>query len=131
VITSKAFIDRTGIQVPRTKYLYLEDVRAGVGTIEKLRTLLGVRWFPKRVRARCPKPDRHQPAVVLFTSGSEKAPKAVPLTPEKLLSDQRAGGPVMELASKDVMLGVLPAFHSFGMNVTGLLPILCGIRVVR
>ena len=33
--------------------------------------------------------DPHKPAVVLFTSGSEKAPKAVPLTHANIISDQR------------------------------------------
>ena len=38
-----------------------------------------------------PAADPDRPAVVLFTSGSEKAPKAVPLTHRNILSDQRGG----------------------------------------
>jgi long-chain-fatty-acid--[acyl-carrier-protein] ligase len=69
--------------------------------------------------------------VVLFTSGSEKAPKAVPLTHANLLSCQRAVVSVMGVTSGDVLLGFLPAFHSFGLTITTLLPLLTGIRVVH
>jgi long-chain-fatty-acid--[acyl-carrier-protein] ligase len=69
--------------------------------------------------------------VVLFTSGSEKAPKAVPLTHGNILSDQRGCLTMLRLTRRDSMLGFLPAFHSFGMSVTGLLPLLTGIKVVH
>jgi long-chain-fatty-acid--[acyl-carrier-protein] ligase len=69
--------------------------------------------------------------VVLFTSGSEKAPKAVPLTHRNVLSNQKAAVEFFELTREDSLLGFLPAFHSFGTTVTGLLPILSGFRVVR
>jgi long-chain-fatty-acid--[acyl-carrier-protein] ligase len=72
-----------------------------------------------------------QPAVVHFTSGTEKAPKAVPLTHGNMLSDMRAGAPFLNLLREDSILGFLPAFHSFGMTVTGLLPLLGGMRVVH
>jgi long-chain-fatty-acid--[acyl-carrier-protein] ligase len=131
VVTSKAFIDRTGIEVPGTDYLFLEEVGRGIGRLEKLTTLLKVALVPGSVRKWLPRIDPEQPAVVLFTSGSEKAPKAVPLTHKNILSDQRSGIIVMELKRTDIFFGFLPAFHSFGMTVTGLLPLLGGIRVVR
>src|SRR5204863_88343 len=131
VVSSKAFIDRTGIEIAKTQYLFLEDLRATIGKFELLRTLLRVRWQGGGIERRAAKATPDQPAVVLFTSGSEKAPKAVPLTHNNILSDQRSGIPVMGLTRKDVLLGFLPAFHSFGMTVTSLLPLLSGIRVVH
>jgi long-chain-fatty-acid--[acyl-carrier-protein] ligase len=131
VVTSKAFIDRTAIAVKGTQYVYLEEVGKGVGAWEKLRTLLGVKLFPGSVRARVPKPKPDDYAVVLFTSGSERAPKAVPLTHRNLLTDQRAGISVFGLTRADCALGFLPTFHSFGLSITTLLPLLAGIRVVH
>src|SRR5207302_1362381 len=122
VVTSKAFIDRTGVAVEGTEYLFLEDVRKNLGKVEQLLMLLGVRFRPGRVRRRVPKPAPDQPAVVLFTSGSEKAPKAVPLTHANLLSNQRSGLAVLGLTRQDSVLGFLPAFHSFGMTITGRKP---------
>jgi long-chain-fatty-acid--[acyl-carrier-protein] ligase len=78
-----------------------------------------------------PRVDPDSPAVVLFTSGSEKAPKAVPLTHRNMLADQRAGIPVLGFTRKDILLSFLPPFHSFGLNVTGLLPLLNGMRMVH
>jgi long-chain-fatty-acid--[acyl-carrier-protein] ligase len=130
-VTSRAFIDRTQIEVKGVEYLYLEDLRQGIGKWALLRTLLKVRWRPGSVRAGVPQTDLDKPAVVLFTSGSEKAPKAVPLTHRNLLSNQRAGIEVLDLTRMDSVVGFLPAFHSFGMSITGLLPLLTGIRVVR
>ncbi|HJZ58187.1 MAG TPA: phosphopantetheine-binding protein, partial [Gemmataceae bacterium] len=47
VVTSKAFIDRTQVEVPGTQFLFLEEVRADIGRFELLRRLIGVRWFPQ------------------------------------------------------------------------------------
>src|SRR5205085_4494166 len=123
--------DRSGVSIEGVQYLFMEELREGIGKLELLGTLLSVRWRPGGIRARVPKVSPDDPAVVLFTSGSEKAPKAVPLTHRNLLSDQRAGIEVLKVTRKDSILGFLPAFHSFGMSVTGLFPLLAGIRVVR
>jgi long-chain-fatty-acid--[acyl-carrier-protein] ligase len=131
VITSRTFIDRTGVEVAGTQYVFMEDLRKGIGKGELLRTLLSVRWRPKHTRQRVPAAAPDTPAVVLFTSGSERAPKAVPLTHTNLLSDMRSGIPFLGLARQDTILGFLPAFHSFGLTVTGLMPLLGGMRVVR
>ncbi len=131
VITSKAFIDRTSIEVKGTQYVFLEDLRGQIGKFELLRTLLRVRFLPGGIRGLVPRTNPQQPAVVLFTSGSEKAPKAVPLTHHNILSNQVATVEFFGVTGKDSLLGFLPAFHSFGMNVTGLLPLLSGFRVVR
>jgi long-chain-fatty-acid--[acyl-carrier-protein] ligase len=131
VVTSDHFLDRTGVQVDGVRPVCLEDLREGVGRWELLRTSLAVRLRPGRIRRRVPRAPPEQPAVILFTSGSEKAPKAVPLTPRNLLSNERACLAALELTRRDAILGFLPAFHSFGLAVTGLLPLLAGIRVVR
>src|SRR5205823_833197 len=104
VVTSKTFIDRTGIQVAGADYLFLEELRGGVGKFELLRTLLRVRWRPGAVRAGLPPQEPHQPAVVLFTSGSEKAPKAVPLTHANFISEFRAAVPLLHLTRADAVL---------------------------
>ncbi|HEY2786236.1 MAG TPA: AMP-binding protein [Fimbriiglobus sp.] len=133
VITSKLFIDRTQIEVPGTEYVYLEDVRGTVGKVESLRALLAVRFFPKstvRSALRRLHADPHRPAVVLFTSGSEKAPKAVPLTHANILSDQKAAIGPMKLTRADTILSFLPMFHSFGLTIAGLFPVLAGVKVV-
>jgi long-chain-fatty-acid--[acyl-carrier-protein] ligase len=134
VVTSKAFIDRTHIEVPGAKFVFLEDLRKSAGKFELLKRLLTVRYFNAAVRrkalARLPN-DPHRPAVVLFTSGSEKAPKAVPLTHRNIIEDQRGAVPPQKLTRADSVLGFLPMFHSFGLTIAGLFPVLAGAKVVH
>lgn len=131
VVTSRQFLDRTGITVAGVEYFCLEDLRKEIGRVARLGALLQVRLFPGRVRRRLPRLSPDDPAVVLFTSGSERAPKAVPLTHRNILSDVRAAVPVAGLRQEDSMLGFLPAFHSFGMTGTLLGPLLGGMRIVH
>jgi long-chain-fatty-acid--[acyl-carrier-protein] ligase len=137
VVTSNQFIDRLeekavkALQDAGAQYLCLEEIREGMRRRELLGALLTVRLRPGRVRGQVPKVSPDEPAVVLFTSGSEKAPKAVPLTHGNLLSNQRACLAALGLTRRDAILGFLPLFHSFGLSVTGLLPLLSGIRVVH
>jgi long-chain-fatty-acid--[acyl-carrier-protein] ligase len=134
VITSQKFVDRlraNKVTLEGVRLLYVEGLRADVSRFETLRTLLAVRRLPALVRAHLSKVDPDSPAVVLFTSGSEKAPKAVPLTHRNLLCDVRAAMAALGLTRHDSILGFLPPFHSFGLTVTTLGPILCGFRVVH
>jgi len=67
-------------------------------------------------------------AILLFTSGSSGTPKGVPLTHRMLL------GNVAQCASRlslnnDIFLGSLPIFHSFGLTVTMLLPLITGYPI--
>jgi acyl-CoA synthetase (AMP-forming)/AMP-acid ligase II/acyl carrier protein len=134
IVTSKAFIDRMPITIPNTTYIFLEKIRAGVSKFELLRRLLAVRFFGgslrKRVLARLSN-DPHRTAVVLFTSGSEKAPKAVPLTHANIIANQRGAISPQKLTRADAVFGFLPMFHSFGLALAGLFPILAGGKLVH
>jgi acyl-CoA synthetase (AMP-forming)/AMP-acid ligase II/1-acyl-sn-glycerol-3-phosphate acyltransferase/acyl carrier protein len=134
VVTSKSFIDRTHIAVSGAALVFLEDLRASASKWELLRRLLAVRFLGRVVRRKVLaklSTNPHRPAVVLFTSGSEKAPKAVPLTHANLIADQRAAIPPQNLTRTDTVLGFLPMFHSFGLALASLFPILAGGRVVH
>ncbi|HEV3272182.1 MAG TPA: AMP-binding protein [Candidatus Methylacidiphilales bacterium] len=131
VITSRKFIDRSGVQIEGVDYVFLEDVRKEIGKLEALATLAGIRLFPGRVLAGLPAIDPNDIAVVLFTSGSEKAPKAVPLTHRNIVTDVQAGASAMAFQRGDILLGFLPPFHSFGLSGNIVLPLAGGVRVVH
>jgi long-chain-fatty-acid--[acyl-carrier-protein] ligase len=105
--------------------------------LEKLAGTL--RWTEKlsaaiRARLSWRSLDQVKPAdtaVVLFTSGSESLPKAVPLTHGNLLTNIRDALSSFKILQSDRLLGLLPPFHSFGLMGTVLLPILSGVRVVH
>jgi len=131
VITSRKFIDRVGVKIDGVEYVYLEDLRKEIGNLEALAAMLSIRLFPNAQLARLPKLDPDQSAVVLFTSGSEKAPKAVPLTHRNLVSVVRAGASALGFKRGDILLGFLPPFHSFGLSGNIVLPLVGGLRVVH
>jgi acyl-CoA synthetase (AMP-forming)/AMP-acid ligase II/1-acyl-sn-glycerol-3-phosphate acyltransferase/acyl carrier protein len=134
VVTSKAFIDRAHLEVPGTEFVYLEVVRKSVGKREALTALAKMKLFPATAKTNALKhanKDPHQPAVVLFTSGSEKAPKAVPLSHDNIIANLHGIMPVLKFTRSDSVLGFLPLFHSFGHTVTGVFPLLVGFKVLH
>lgn len=69
-------------------------------------------------------------AAVLFTSGSESQPKAVPLSHGNLLANLRDVAEILRFRKDDRMMGCLPPFHAFGLTTTTILPLVMGIPVV-
>ena len=66
---------------------------------------------------------------MLFTSGSEGAPKAVVLSHANLLANRRQIAARVDFSPADLALNALPMFHSFGLTGGFLLPLLSGVRV--
>jgi acyl-CoA synthetase (AMP-forming)/AMP-acid ligase II/1-acyl-sn-glycerol-3-phosphate acyltransferase/acyl carrier protein len=131
ILTSKRLVDRLGIEVAGGEYLFLEDVRGTIKKAEAVATMLVARVAPSRLLRKLPSQKQDDPAVFLFTSGSESAPKTVPLTHRNLLTNILDGIDVLKPTSNDTLLGFLPPFHSFGLTGNVLLPVLTGIRCVR
>jgi len=134
VISSWKFLERlSNVEFGKMTedIVYLEDIRKGIGKMDKISALLLSYAKAKRIMRKLSlmKKKETDTAVILFTSGTEAVPKGVPLSHKNILSNQRAAMQCANLGAKDVMYGILPPFHSFGFSVAGLLPILSGIRV--
>lgn len=69
-------------------------------------------------------------AALLYTSGTSGRPKGVMLTHGNVESNVRQARQRFKLTREDVVLGVLPQFHSFGFTVKTLLPLTVGARTV-
>lgn len=131
VISSSRLVDRLGVEVEGAEYLFLEDVKKTIGKAEALATMANIRLRPGSLLRKVPKQRRDDPAAFLFTSGSESAPKTVPLTHQNLLTNITDSLDVLQPDNSDRLLGFLPPFHSFGLTGNVLLPQLAGIRSVR
>jgi long-chain-fatty-acid--[acyl-carrier-protein] ligase len=130
-ITSWRLRDRLGLAIEGVEFVDVEDLSRQVGWFERVRAFLAVRLGPAGVRRQVPRAVPDDQAVILFTSGSEKAPKGVPLTHRNILSNQQGALTVIGPTRRDAILSFLPMFHSFGFTVTGVLPLLAGVRVVH
>ncbi len=132
VVTSRRFIELARLEplaaalAGAVTIVWLEDLRAELGLLDKLHGLLASRIADWRHRRRGIKPD--DPAVILFTSGSEGAPKGVVLSHANLLANCRQLAARVDFSPADHLLNVLPMFHSFGLTAGFLLPILSGVR---
>ncbi len=69
-------------------------------------------------------------AAILFSSGSESAPKGVKLTHANLLSNINQVATVFGLEEGDVIMNSLPLFHAFGLTITSLMPLLKGVSMI-
>lgn len=108
--------------------LYLEDIRYHLSLKLKLKGFILSFFGADKLLAKLPK-QKDDTAVIIFTSGTETMPKGVPLTHANLLTNERSALTCIKLFSQDLIYGVLPPFHSFGLSVTGLVPILIGLKV--
>ncbi|MET0296464.1 MAG: AMP-binding protein, partial [Microbacterium sp.] len=85
---------------------------------------------PSRER-RMPRPVRDDdPLLVIFTSGSEAAPKGVVLTHANCFWNNLALGQALPLRDDDVVLAMLPQFHVAAWNCQPLLAWWTGATVV-
>ncbi|THF62228.1 bifunctional acyl-ACP--phospholipid O-acyltransferase/long-chain-fatty-acid--ACP ligase [Pseudothauera rhizosphaerae] len=131
VLTSRAFVEQARLAdklaaLEGMQFLYLEDLRASMTLTDKLWLVLWAARFP---RAATHAGDAEDPAVILFTSGSEGKPKGVVLSHRALLANIAQIRAVVDFSVEDKVLDALPLFHSFGLTAGGLLPVLCGARV--
>ncbi len=69
-------------------------------------------------------------ALLLYTSGTSGRPKGVMLSHGNILANIEQIREWVNFTRKDLILGVLPQFHSFGLTVLTLLPLCGGIPVV-
>jgi len=132
VVTAHRFIELGKFEAleawlkPFVELIYLEEVREKLTALDKATAVFGS-LFPGMVAAKN-SPD--EPAVILFTSGTEGEPKGVALSHANILANVEQVRAHVPLYDSDVLFNPLPTFHSFGLTVGALMPIYLGIKTV-
>jgi acyl-[acyl-carrier-protein]-phospholipid O-acyltransferase/long-chain-fatty-acid--[acyl-carrier-protein] ligase len=130
VLTSKKFLERLPLQVPGQTIL-LEDIRATVTHKDQIIGMLFALFAPVRMLERSlgtPKRTEHDLATIIFSSGSEGAPKGVMLSHRNILTQTETVASTFPHDQHTCIVGFLPFFHSFGFTGTLWMPIVNGIR---
>lgn len=134
VITSREFLEKAKVALPAgLRPIFLEDVGAGLGTLEKLFCMAIGLFAPLRLLEWLCGADRpvgpDDPATIIFSSGSTGTPKGVVLTHYNILSNVEGVGQALNVGHRDRLLGVLPLFHSFGF-MSLWFSLKCGMGIV-
>lgn len=114
IIASRALLDHLGFQPKVKNLVVLEDL-----------AFTGVP--PARWPALSSAEDL---AVLLYTSGTSGKPKGVMLTHGNVRANVEQIRRWARFDSRDTLLGVLPQFHSFGLTVLTLTPLIVGCKAV-
>ncbi len=120
-----AFLEENGINI-----LFLEEIRVEIAFLSKLKSLF-ISYFPKTYYAVIHQqnmPQPKDPAVILFTSGSEGKPKGVVLSHSNIEANIKQGASCIDFAPHDIVFNALPVFHSFGLTGGMMMPILSGVK---
>ncbi len=139
IYTSKRFVKKLeskGIQTEAfqeaCRFIYLEDLKEEASLAEKIFTLMSVKFLPlwllKMVFVHNREPDSI--AAILFSSGSEGAPKGVLLSHKNIMANVKQIGDVLNMEGDEVFMANLPLFHAFGLTATQFMPLLEGLPVV-
>ncbi|MDE2182137.1 MAG: AMP-binding protein [Alphaproteobacteria bacterium] len=132
VITARRFIELAKLDAlvaelaMVAEIVYLEDVRENLTVFDK--AVAGIGQFAPGTIARHGAHD--EMAVVLFTSGTEGAPKGVALSHTNLLTNVEQVRAHIALYPNDILFNPLPTFHCFGLTVGAIMPMLLGLKAV-
>jgi acyl-[acyl-carrier-protein]-phospholipid O-acyltransferase/long-chain-fatty-acid--[acyl-carrier-protein] ligase len=128
ILTSRTFIEKGRLDnliaglSPAVKIVYLDDIRPTITIGDKLRGL----WNAKKPLVKRKPGDW---AAILFTSGSEGTPKGVVLSHRNMMANTAQAAARIDFGRQDKVFNVLPVFHSFGLTVGLILPLVSGVRI--
>ncbi len=120
VLTSRRLMEKLNLTL-NAELVFLEDFKDKATWADKLAAaaltwLAPVWWLERRLGLMELTDD--DLLTIIFTSGSTGRPKGVMLTQGNVGSNVDAVDQIVRLADDDVLLGILPVFHSFGYTVT-------------
>ena len=129
IITTKALLEKTGCaHLP--EMIFIEDILSSLGKVEKATAFLKSKLPRPLLKRLVGKSNLDLPAVILFTSGSEKDPKVVQLSQRNILSNIDSFSQMMDIYGMDNLLAVLPYFHVFGLTINLWTPMCLGMTTI-
>jgi acyl-[acyl-carrier-protein]-phospholipid O-acyltransferase/long-chain-fatty-acid--[acyl-carrier-protein] ligase len=129
IITSKALLDK--INCPLIDGMVLiEDIMKSVTTGDKLKAALRTKLPVGMILGSIHKGNEDDNVAILFTSGSEKDPKAVQLTHRNIASNIMNFSEHIGIREDDILLANLVFFHIFGLTCNLWLAFVKGLTMI-
>jgi len=130
VITVRELLKKLEIE-PIEDMLFIKDILAGIGKFEKIKTALFTKMSVGMIKSSVYKADyENDNIVILFTSGSEKDPKAVPLTNKNIKMQIYGSIECYNWTKEERFLATLPLFHIFGFTAMYCIPLFLGSTII-
>ncbi|MBI5100798.1 MAG: AMP-binding protein [Nitrospirae bacterium] len=129
IITSRTFIEKIGCPFVEGM-VFIEDIMDGISAAERLKAALISKLPISFILGNMRPVDEDDSAVVLFTSGSEKDPKAVQLTHRNISSNIGSFSSIVDISDRDRILANLPYFHVFGLTINLWTPLFYGMTII-
>jgi acyl-[acyl-carrier-protein]-phospholipid O-acyltransferase/long-chain-fatty-acid--[acyl-carrier-protein] ligase len=134
VVTLRSFVAENqmsplveALEAEDVSILYYEDLVVAETMLDRLsgfiKTRLPVSWVTSALTARA-----EDPALVLFTSGTEGAPKGVVLSHKNIVVNCLQTGARIGFGARDKAFACLPMFHSFGLTLGFFMPLFFGAK---
>ena len=129
IITSKALLEK--IECPVIDGMVLiEDVMETIGVFDKIKAAIKSKMSVKSILKGIAGGSEDDTSVILFTSGSEKDPKAVQLTHRNISSNIESFSGYFGLNNEDICLSNLVFYHVFGLTINLWTPLYLGMTMV-
>lgn len=153
VISTERILKR--VSPSQASVVKIEDVKEDATIITKVKAWMEAEWVPQKLLGHIlpgMKPykkilypidsgelQKHSadtltrlddPATIIFTTGSTGDPKGVVLSHSNILSNIQAIKFQGQIQTGEVVMGVIPYFHSFGLTMTLWLPLVLGETAV-
>ncbi len=129
IITSKKLLEKIGADFVEGM-IYIENIMDNLSIGEKIKAAIKSKLPVSILKSTIHYGNETDDAVILFTSGSEKEPKAVELSHKNISHNLKAVPKIFDFSSKDIFLGNLPFFHVFGLTTNLWIPLTIGASLV-
>lgn len=132
VLTTKSFLEKRPVKLEGAEWVFVDEFKTKITGLDKA-IAATQSYLPAAILDRILGLTKIKPddlLSIIFTSGSTGEPKGVMLSQHNIGGNVDAVDQLLNLESTDVMMGVLPFFHSFGYTATMWLPACCAPKAV-
>lgn len=129
IITSKALLKKINCK-KLPGMVFLEEIMNSISVMEKIKGAYKAGRSAESIIKSIHGGNENDTLLILFTSGSEKNPKAVQLTHKNISSNYEALVKAYHFTSDDIFLANLPYFHVFGQTANLWVPLAHGMTIV-